>query len=593
MNAKGARLLQLKEHVSTRRRPDISWGSTAWKKMELMRRSCAVTRLETVDDLLLLRETCTLECKTAAGQDGNGKLPKDFWPTYSAFANTYGGTILLGVKETSGSFSVVGIADVARVRQDLFNDLNNRQKISINLLTDKNVEELEVDGKTIIKVEVPRARRTQRPVYVTQNPLSGHTFKRLNEADVALADEEVKRLLAEQVEDSRDSRVLQNYGFDDLHEETFIAYRQVFLNRDPGHPWNEQANLDFLRSIGGWRTDRDSNASGLTVAGLLMFGKLRSILDEFPNYMLDYQERPEAKTEKRWIDRLTLDGKWSGNIYDFYRRVYLKLTADLKIPFVLEAGERRDETGIHVALREALANTVVHADFTGRASILVVKRPDMFGFRNPGMMRVPVDIALRGGESDCRNRTLHQMFRMVGIGEQAGSGVPKILQGWRAQHWNPPKLHELSEPYDQTLLELRMIDLFPEEAVDNLRHFFGSRFDALEHTSRVALALASSEGTVNHARLCTLSADHPVDLSRALHSLVQQGFLKTSGSGRGVVYFLPWQDMPIPDEIFPVPASEMSGGSGLNDRSSASSVRSTFSRTDGRAQYDFLHLRFI
>ncbi|MBM3606456.1 MAG: hypothetical protein FJX25_17555 [Alphaproteobacteria bacterium] len=208
----------------------------------------------------------------------------------------------------------------------------------------------------------------------------------------------------------------------------------------------------------------------------------------------------------------------------------------------------------------------------------------MFGFRNPGMMRVPVDIALRGGESDCRNRTLHQMFRMVGIGEQAGSGVPKILQGWKAQHWNPPKLHELSEPYDQTLLELRMIDLFPEEAVDNLRHFFGSRFDALEHTARVALALASSEGTVNHARLCTLSADHPVDLPRALHSLVQHGFLKTSGSGRGVVYFLPWQDMPIPDEIFPVPASEMSGGGGLNDRSSASSVRSTFSHTDGRTQ---------
>lgn len=186
-----------------------------------------------------------------------------------------------------------------------------------------------------------------------------------------------------------------------------------------------------MRQIGGWRKDRETGESGLTVAGLLMFGRFTAIQEELPNYMLDYQERPEGRTEKRWIDRMTLDGKWSGNLYDFYRKVYLKLTGDLKVPFQLEKGERKDETPVHEALREALANVLVHADYSDRASVLVVKRPDMFGFRNPGLMRIPVEVALQGGEPDCRNRTLHKMFRFVGVGEQAGTGIPKICTAGR------------------------------------------------------------------------------------------------------------------------------------------------------------------
>jgi len=265
--------------------------------------------------------------------------------------------------------------------------------------------------------------------------------------------------------------------------------------------------------------------------------------------MLDYQERPEARTEQRWIDRLTLDGKWSGNLYDFYRRVYQKLTADLKVPFRLEQGERKDETPIHEALREALANVLVHADYSDRASVLVVKRPDMFGFRNPGLMRIPVEVALHGGEHDCRNRLLHQMFRFIGVGEQAGTGIPKILQGWRSQHWHPPKLSDTSIPYAQTLLELRMIDLFPEEVMATLRSRFGSAFERLDHTQRVALALAASEGTVTHGRLREIAADHPVDLSRTLRHLIDGGFLESTG-GRGAVYHIAGWLLPTPEDVF-------------------------------------------
>ena len=51
-----------------------------------------------LEDLALLRETVELECKLAQGQNGQGEVPKDFWPTYSAMANAHGGVVLLGVR---------------------------------------------------------------------------------------------------------------------------------------------------------------------------------------------------------------------------------------------------------------------------------------------------------------------------------------------------------------------------------------------------------------------------------------------------------------------------------------------------------------
>lgn len=505
--------------------------------------------LTSLADLALVRESVDLECKLGLGRDGRGSIPEDLWPTYSAFANTDGGVILLGVREKGGVFHVEGLPDAAKLRRDLFNLLGNRQKISANLLTDADVRELTLEDRTLLAIRVPRATRVLRPVHLTTNPLGGNTYRRLNDADRPLPDDEVKRMLAEQVETSRDDRVLSHYDLDDLAAETLRAYRQVFASREPNHPWSALGDLEFLRQIGGWRRDRESGKAGLTVAGLLMFGQMVSIQEEFPHYMLDYQERPEARVESRWIDRLTLDGKWSGNLYDFYRRVYLKLTADLKVPFRLEQGERKDETPVHEALREALANVITHADYSDRASVLVVKRPDMFGFRNPGLMRIPVEAALKGGESDCRNRTLHKMFRLVGVGEQAGSGIPKILQDWRSQHWSPPKLYELSTPYNQTLLELRMIDLFPGWVMEVLRDRFGPRFDHLSHVERVALALAAAEGTVNHARLRAVTTEHPVDLSKILQNLVMEKYLSSTG-GRGAIYHLHGIAPPTPEEVF-------------------------------------------
>lgn len=542
--------------------------------------------IRTVEDIATLSETVDLECKLAAGKDGKGQLPVDFWPTYSAFTNTHGGVVLLGVKENQGRFSLHGVLDPARVITSLFNHLNNQQKVSANLLTEQDVKVVSIEGRNLIQIYVPAAHRKRKPVFLNGNPFKGNTYRRLHDGDRPCDDETVKRMLAEQVEDERDNRILPGFGMDDIDQESLLAYRQMLRVAKPGHPWLELEDGEFLKLLKGWRRDRQSGEEGLTLAGLLMFGRWEAIQDAVPHYFVDYQERPEAKTELRWIDRLVPDGTWSGNLFDFYRRVYRKLTTDLKIPFSLKDGQRQEDTPVHVALREALVNTLVHADYSGRLSVLVVKRPDMFGFRNPGNMRIQVEQAIHGGESDCRNRIIHQMFLMIGLGERAGSGVPKIFSGWKSLDWRPPALYEKDEP-EQTLLELRMIDLFPVEVVSELRRHLGSAFDGLSELERLILATATTEQVITHCRIMEISTDHAHDLTQAFQRLVRAGWLKSNGHGRGTVYHLPGQALPTPDQVFgeatpaaaissehlAVSSGHLEGSSGHLDESSGHSRR--------------------
>jgi hypothetical protein len=342
----------------------------------------------------------------------------------------------------------------------------------------------------------------------------------------------------------------------------------------------------------------------------LVFGRLPSILEALPNYVLDYHERPEPKTEPRWVDRVTTDGAWSGNVFDFYRLVSKRLFSDLKVPFRLVGEQRIDDTAVHRALREALVNALIHADYSGRVSVLIVKRPDLFGFRNPGLMRLPIEEAIRGGISDCRNRIIQKMFQLAGLGEQAGSGIPRIFKDWTGQHWRAPSIEERREP-DQTLLILRMSSLLPEDVVTDLDSRFGEGFRRLPATQRLALATAAVEGQVTHARLSSITTDHPHDLTQALRSLVEGGFLESLGATRATRYFLPGNPRSSDAEIMgvqgensedlPQSSEDLARGSEILERARAitAPIRATgkAAREDVRAailevcQLDFWSLR--
>ncbi len=123
----------------------------------------------TIKELLRHREGATLEVKKA-----QGGLPGNLWETYSSFANTDGGLILLGVEERrDGSLAAGGVRDPQQMVKDIWNCVNNKQKVSVNLLRDRDVAVVPIGEAQVVAVNVPRAERTLRPVYVGPNPMSG------------------------------------------------------------------------------------------------------------------------------------------------------------------------------------------------------------------------------------------------------------------------------------------------------------------------------------------------------------------------------------------------------------------------------------
>ncbi len=291
-------------------------------------------------------ESDDLEFKSA-----KGGLPQSLWETYSAMANTRGGVILLGVDSTG---KVTGLTDVQKIKKGFWDTINNRTKISANLLGNKDVQEFDHTFGKVIAIHVPRASRHQRPVFIDQNPLRG-TFRRNHEGDYHCTEQEVRRMLVDQSEEHADSRILKHFLIKDLDLQSLQQYRQRLASHKPTHPWLSEDDKGLLTKLGGWRECRETGQVGLTVAGLLMFGREETLREALPQYCVDYREKLSDNPAVRWTDRMTLDGTWSGNLFQFYLRVVQKLSADLKLPFQLDTDLfRKGETVVHEAIREAL-----------------------------------------------------------------------------------------------------------------------------------------------------------------------------------------------------------------------------------------------
>ena len=70
----------------------------------------------------------------------------------------------------------------------------------------------------------------------------------------------------------------------------------------------------------------------------------------------------------------------------------------------------------------------------------IEKHDDRLFFRNPGLLKLPVETIYRGGNSKARNPKIQNMLRMIGFGENVGSGFPKIIAAWKETNWGEPQL---------------------------------------------------------------------------------------------------------------------------------------------------------
>lgn len=468
-----------------------------------------------IAELATYREGNRLEAKRALGRDGQGTLPRSVWETVSAFANTAGGVIVLGVSERpDGSLEPIGIPRADKVLDDFWNAALGDDKLSARLLCDEDASVEEVDGKRIVVIRVPWADRRVRPVYI-DGDLFGGTFRRAHTGDHRCSREEVLSMLRDSDTSSQDAQLAERAKMSWLDADTVARYRRRFDTLRPGHAWADLPDVDFLVAIGAARDE--GGGVRPTRAGLLMFGLDRWIIQEFPHYLLDYRQETGAE---RWEDRLaSFTGDWTGNVYDFFFRVYGKLSAALKVPFKLSGIDRDDDTLAHKALREALANCLTNANWFERRGVVCVWRPDCIEISNPGDFRMPIEEAMKPGSSDPRNEVMLRMFSMINIGERAGSGLDELFRGWQTTGHGRPSFDVAYGP-DRTTLTLPL-----EEDV-------GVEERALGGNEQAALRIAAERGRVRTKDVVEATGLTRRAATSLLRRLEKQGRLTWHGSSR-------------------------------------------------------------
>ena len=230
-------------------------------------------------------------------------------------------------------------------------------------------------------------------------------------------------------------------------------------------------------------------------------------------------------------------GEWSGNVCDFYFRVYNKIIKDVKVPFRMAGGERIDDTPVHKAIREALANCLIHADYHGLRCIVIRKEADKLVLANPGYIRTGKKQMRLGGESDPRNKILMKMFNLINIGERAGSGVPNIFNVWADEGWEEPIIEEKFDP-DRTVLMLSFVKKASEKSVrknvgkkrqKKMTEKTQAHYDAI-------LAFMNTDMWYKASDLADVLGIKETRTKELLRSLVEDGLLVDNGVIKGRKY---------------------------------------------------------
>ena len=475
------------------------------------------------------QENNRIEAKKALGG-----LPHSIWETYSAFANTLGGIILLGVEEhRDKSLHPIDLPDPELLIEDFWEIIHDSRQVSINILSEKDVTVEQIDGKRIVAIRVPRAQRYDKPVFVEGSPFTG-TYRRNGEGDYRCTKEEVQAMMRDAAIQAQDMAVLEDRDLTVLDFDSVRRYRTRMEADRPGHAWEGLEDVDFLYKLGAVGKSRDGQMRP-TAAGLLMFGYEYEIVKEYPAYFLDYREQkePDAPRINRFVSS---SGDWSGNIYDFYIRVCNKITQGISIP-----GDASGDNHAHVcnALREALDNCLVNADYHGRQGIVIIRQHDRITLSNPGGFRIDVETAKSGGVSDPRNSGLIRMFNLIDVGERTGSGIPHIFNVWNKQGWPAPVI---TESFDPERITLSLVLGESPKQVPDVKTNTHDRTKTTRSKSQIQkqaiIAFLTERVEAKTADVADLLGVKDARARRLLSEMVAEGTIVTDGGKRNRIYKL-------------------------------------------------------
>lgn len=200
-----------------------------------------------------------------------------------------------------------------------------------------------------------------------------------------------------------------------------------------------------------------------------------------------------------------------------------------------------DDTAVHKAIREALANCLVNADFYVSRGVVIKKEYDSLILENPGYIRIGKDQMRKGGESDPRNKGLMKMFNLINIGERAGSGVPDIFHTWEQEGWIEPVIEERYGDASRTFLILSFVKKQAKKTSEKNKRNKTSEIKQTKKTQKNkerVIEFIEFKGASKTSEIADMLGLSEARTRVILKELVMDGCLTTSGETKKKIYYL-------------------------------------------------------
>lgn len=378
------------------------------------------------------------EVKKAASE-----VPKSAWESVSAFSNTNGGWLIFGISQEGKHFEISGVKNAEKIEQDF---LTNIRGGKFNAPVFSLQKKYAIDGKTILAFYIPIS--AQKPIYY--NSLV-NTFIRRGSSDMRATKEEVDSMYRDQTFGTKTSELAPNTNQSSLHKRSLEQYRDYMARFNPNASYNRLNEDDFLNRL------RVLENGACTYSGLLMFGKREIIEKHFDDFRIDLLEIPGtsyANAPTRYTFRLDEQE----NLWEYYFECFNRLKNKVDVTFsVSPEGFGQELSPGLVAIREALVNMLMHADYFAPSKSRIRIFSNHIEFYNPGGLPKPIEELRSKDLSISRNPILAKLFRMVKLAENIGSGIEKIEHNWLAYNNSTPT-YQLD--FDTTIID------FPFTLVD-------------------------------------------------------------------------------------------------------------------------------
>jgi len=362
----------------------------------------------------LLQKLQDIEWDDFEVKEARSELPKNIWETVSAFANSAGGWIVLGVAQRKKNFEITGVEKADKIEQDFVNVLRSKNKF--NIVISPICKKYKIESKVVIAFYIPSAEK--KPVYF--NSLQ-NTFIRAASGDQHASEQEINSLYRDQAFGSMSGKIVEGTTLKSLNKSSYKRFRDYLKRIVPELKYNSLSDRDFNQKL------QITKGGKLTYGGLLFLGKNEEIQDRFPDFRIDYLEIPGldySSAELRYTFRI----QEQENLWEYYFALFQRLQIYANNPLHIgHMGIGKEDNKQTNALREGLVNLLIHSDYFSPMKPRIRVFTNRIEFENPGSLPRPIKELMKEDVSLPRNPVLAKLFRCAKLCETAGYGIDKIL----------------------------------------------------------------------------------------------------------------------------------------------------------------------